>query len=516
MIRTRGRLRHVAAAAVCLGVGAMSHIAAWWPGHADQGPPRGRGIPAGCVATPCKYSRYCHPTVHKPHGGGPALVVAPSERGPQRGSRAGVFVRAPRSAIWSLFSESRPLAGGATTVFAEDTTAFGRALANLDASRWREFLSGKARFVRPWPQAGPCADAVACADCHYRDGRGPRPDRTQSGLSHLLRLGRPSPGADSVYGVQLRRTGYGVPAPGRFEVHWEDVRGRYPSGEPYTLRRSVVDVTHLAYGPLDRSTQLSLRVPPAVFGLGLLEAVSEDDVVALADPDDGDRDGISGRAQHVRDPSTGRATLGRFGWKGAQPSLAAQSATALREDIGVTTPLAAAPVRPCEADRDGNEPEVGEHDVAMLVQYLRALAPPARRSGTRPPVLRGERLFSAIGCDGCHRLRLTTGDARGWPELSHQTIAAYTDLLLHDLGPQLADGVGEGVASGSEWRTPPLWGLGLLATVSGASTLMHDGRARSPEEAILWHGGEAERARERFIALPPEERRALIDFLATL
>jgi CxxC motif-containing protein (DUF1111 family) len=406
--------------------------------------------------------------------------------------------------------------GGGTTVFEEDTTAYGRALANLDASRWSVFLAGKARFVRQWPQAGPCADAVACVDCHFRDGRGPGPDRLASGLSHLLRLGRSSPEADPVYGIQLRRTGFGTPAPGRFAVRWEEIRGRYPSGEHYALRRPVVNVTELTYGPLDPRTRLSVRVPPAVFGLGLLEAVTEHEVLAVADPDDGNRDGISGRPQRVRDPLTGGMTLGRFGWKAAQPSLAAQAATALREDIAVTSPSTASRVPPCEADRDANEPEVGDHDVALLVQYLKSLAVPARRRWTQPQVLQGEMIFSAIGCADCHRLRLATGESGGWRELSRQTISAYTDLLLHDLGPQLADGVGEGVASGSEWRTPPLWGLGLLATVSGAIALLHDGRARSPEEAVLWHGGEADRARAHFVALPLEKRRALIEFLATL
>lgn len=211
-------------------------------------------------------------------------------------------------------------------------------------------------------------------------------------------------------------------------------------------------------------TRLALRVPLAVFGLGLLEGVPDREILTSADPDDEDKDGVSGRAQRVRDPVTGSMVLGRFGWKASQPSLAAQSTAALENDLGVTN-----------AD---------ESEITALVGYLRALAVPAHRRSTEPTVRAGETLFVEIGCADCHRLRLTTGVVPGWPELSNQAISAYTDLLLHDMGADLADEIGEGVASGREWRTPPLWGLGLLHTVGGPVGLLHDGRAASVEEAI--------------------------------
>lgn len=407
-----------------------------------------------------------------------------------------------------------PASGGETTVFDEGPTAFGRALANLDPLRWNEFRAGKQRFVRQWPQRGRWADAVSCAACHFRDGRGPRPDYPHDGRSHLLRLGTSAAGGDPVYGIQLRRMGNGAPAPGQFTVHWEEIRGSYPSGEPYTLRRPVVHVSELAYGPLDARTRLSLRVPPAVFGLGLLEAVPEQEILTFADPEDADDDGVSGKAQQVRDPLTGRTALGRFGWKASQPSLTAQSAAALAHDLGVTSPLFSTRVR--ATNRDVAEPGIGESELSALVRYLRALAVPARRHSTDTVVLRGEALFGNLGCSDCHRRRLTTGQVAGWPELTRQTIQAYTDLLLHDMGPDLADEVADGLASGGEWRTPPLWGLGLLHTVSGPAGLLHDGRGRSPQEAILWHGGEAKGSRDRFVALPREERDALLEFLASL
>jgi CxxC motif-containing protein (DUF1111 family) len=405
--------------------------------------------------------------------------------------------------------------GGDTTIVDEGPTAYGRALANLDPLRWNEVRAGKERFLRQWPERGPWADADSCAACHYHDGRGPRRDDL-AGPVHLLRLGHASPAGDPVYGVQLRRTGIGVPAPAQFRVEWEERRHRYPAGDAATLRRPTVHVSDLAYGPLDPGTRMSLRVPPAVFGLGLLEAVAEQEIRRFADPADADGDGVSGKVQQVRDAVTGQLVVGRFGWKGAQPSLTAQSAAALQADLGVTAPGASRAAASVPPDGIGGVTEIEESDLAVLVGYLRALAVPARRRWTEPVVRQGEALFATIGCAACHLREVITGELPGWSELTRQTIRPYTDLLLHDMGPELADGVEEGLASGTEWRTPPLWGLGLISTVSGQAGLLHDGRARSAEEAILWHGGEAEAARERFRHLPPKERAALIEFLDTL
>jgi CxxC motif-containing protein (DUF1111 family) len=299
-------------------------------------------------------------------------------------------------------------------------------------------------------------------------------------------------------------------------VDWEERRDRYPDGDGYALRRPAIHLSRLAYGPLDSQTRLSLRVPPVVFGLGLLEAVSDQEIRRFADPDDVDGDGVSGAVHEMRDAVTGRTVPGRFGWKASQPSLAAQSAAALIADMGVIPAGASRVTDRVHGRAHEREPEIDEGEVTALVRYMRALAVPARRRWTEPAVREGEALFDNIGCAGCHRRQMITGELPGWLELTRQEIQPYTDLLLHDLGPELADAVSEGLASGSEWRTPPLWGLGLLSTVSGQSGLLHDGRARSPEEAILWHGGEAERARERFRHLPRKARAALLEFLDTL
>jgi CxxC motif-containing protein (DUF1111 family) len=390
--------------------------------------------------------------------------------------------------------------GGDTTVVDAGSTAFGRALANLDPQRWMPFRAGKTRFVQEWPERGPWVDARSCVECHYRDGRGPRaaaPAPPADLPVHLARLAGRAHGGDPIYGVQLRRRGregtQRVAAPAAFHVEWQESHHRYPDGDAYTLRDPSLHVTALAYGPLDPSTRVSLRVPPAVFGLGLLEAIDERELRRIADPEDANGDGVSGRLQQVLDHVGAETVIGRFGWKASQPTLAAQSAAALRSDLGVD-----------------------ESDVSPLVLYLRALAVPARRRWTEPAVREGETLFTAIGCATCHRTEMITGELPGWPELSRQTIRPFTDLLLHDMGPALADDVDEGEASGREWRTPPLWGLGLLPTVGGAAGLLHDGRARTAEEAILWHGGESERARERFRQLSRKQRGSLLAFLDSL
>jgi CxxC motif-containing protein (DUF1111 family) len=387
--------------------------------------------------------------------------------------------------------------GGDTTVVDAGSTAFGRALANLDPQRWMPFRAGKARFVQQWPERGPWVDATSCVECHYRDGRGPRANTTATLVDapvHLVRLAGRVSGGDPVYGVQLRRIGReGVTAPAAFRVDWHETRHRYPDGDGYTLRRPMLHVRALGYGPLDPHTRMSLRVPPAVFGLGLLEAVDAHEIRRAADPEDANGDGVSGRVQQALDRISGETAIGRYGWKASQPTLAAQSAAALRSDLGVE-----------------------EDDVSQLVLYLRALAVPARRRWTEPVVRAGEALFTSIGCATCHRPQMVTGELTGWPELTRQTIRPFTDLLLHDMGSELADDVAEGAASGSEWRTPPLWGLGLLATVGGAAGLLHDGRARTVEEAILWHGGESAGARERFRRLPRQQRASLLAFLDSL
>ena len=260
-------------------------------------------------------------------------------------------------------------------------------------------------------------------------------------------------------------------------------------------------------------------MPGALAGLGLLQAIDASDILAAADPEDLDGDGLSGRTNWVPDTITGRQVLGRFGWKASQPTIEQQIATALSEDMGLTSwvrpETACTALQPACRRHDGVE-EVPRHALAQLTTYVRFLAVPRRRDLAASQIRNGRNLFLGLGCAGCHTPRQTTGDDAEFPELSKQTIFPYTDLLLHDMGPDLADGVREFGAEGNEWRTPPLWGLGLLHSIHGRLRLLHDGRARSVEEAILWHGGEATVAKQGYTSLSTAKRDMLIRFVESL
>ncbi len=340
------------------------------------------------------------------------------------------------------------------------------------------------------------------------------------------------PGADAhggplpepSYGGQLQpRAIPGVAPEAATDLEWIEVPGAYEDGEPYALRRPVLELRDLGYGAMHPETMTSMRVAPAVYGLGLLEAIPEADLLALADPDDADRDGISGRPNRVWDEAIGAPALGRFGWKANQPSLRQQVAGAFNGDMGITTSVFSS--QECtEAelachDAPTGDAEAGyecEDDVlAFVLFYSRTLAVPARRDFDDPEVLLGKALFHEAGCASCHVPEWQTGEHEV-SALAHQTIRPYTDLLLHDVGEGLADGRPDYEATGSEWRTPPLWGIGLLEAVNRHQFLLHDGRGRGFAEAILWHGGEAEAARESFRAMSRQERDALVRFLESL
>ena len=310
---------------------------------------------------------------------------------------------------------------------------------------------------------------------------------------------------------------------GRLALELSRVQRRFPDGEEGWLRRPLPSLENLSRGPLDPESGLSLRIPPTLVGLGLLEAVPQSRLEALADPRDDDGDGISGRLQRIPHPAGEK--VGRFGWKAGQPNLESQVARAFSEDLGVTSSRFPEPncspgdsgCRQLATPREPASTELSDTQLRRVALYLRLLAPPARRGWQDREVLEGRQVFLALGCGGCHRPELETGTGpRVLRELRGQTIRPFTDLLLHDMGPDLADGVAEHRASPSEWRTPPLWGLGLLERVNGHLRLLHDGRAHSMEEAILWHGGEAEGAREGFIHLAGRDRKALLRFLYSL
>lgn len=421
--------------------------------------------------------------------------------------------------------------GGEGTTRSSDLNSFGNSARNLDNEERRRFEVGDSFFTQNWVTApastdardglGPLLNAQSCSSCHLRDGRG-TPDGVEPGL--LIRISVDEGGeavADPVYGDQIQdRSILGVDPEATVRTIYTEVSGTYDDGTEYTLRRPVHELEDLAYGPLSVDVMTSPRLAPPVFGAGLLEAIPEQDILAASDPEDSDGDGVSGRPNYVTDLETGESVLGRFGWKANVGSVRDQVAGAFLGDIGITSDLAphqncTIPQEACQEAPNGGDPEIGLDIFSDVVFYNQTLAVPARRDLDSPDVIAGAAVFDDIGCGSCHKPRHVTGEHE-IAALSDQVIYPFTDLLLHDMGPDLADGRPDGDASGSEWRTPPLWGLGLNDVVNGHEFFLHDGRARSAEEAILWHGGEAEQARNDFTALDATQREQLLAFLESL
>lgn len=438
-----------------------------------------------------------------------------------------------------MAEDGEELSGGGTTVFNQSVNAFGLPAPGLSREEERFFGVGNSLFNQAWVTApasttardglGPFFNARSCAACHFKDGRGRPPAFDgEKPTGFLVRLGVPGqrdarggPLGDDRYGSQIQdQATLDFTAEATILVRYEEVPGQFADGTPYSLRRPTVTFTDEAYGPIS-DLVVSPRVANHMSGMGLLEAVPDADLLELADPNDRDGDGISGRVNRVWDVLRGDYSLGRFGWKAGQPTVRQQVASAFHGDIGITSSLfntencTIAPAG-CNEAPTGGSPEIEDRNLDHVTLYSSTLAVPARRDVDAPEVLRGKRLFNEIGCASCHVPQLNTGTSSVADALSNQTIRPYTDLLLHDMGDGLADGLEVFEASGREWRTPPLWGLGLFETVNGHMELLHDGRARGVVEAILWHGGEAEAAQERFRQLDADERDAIVAFLHSL
>ncbi|MBP9202341.1 MAG: thiol oxidoreductase [Kofleriaceae bacterium] len=410
-------------------------------------------------------------------------------------------------------------AGGATTVGDRTSNAFSLPAPGLSPAELARHLDGDLDFDSTFVTGdapvngglGPRFNNTSCGACHSRDGRGRAVIGDGPTSQLLVRVSLPSGtpdvpgGAVPVpgMGTQLQdHAVFGAEPDARVTLGWDELPGRYGDGTPYVLRAPRLTIVGVA-APLPFEALTSLRLPPAVFGLGLLEAVDEADLHALADPDDADGDGISGRVNQVWDPVTGTTRIGRFGVKANTSDLTVQAAAAYANDMGIGNPIA--------SDTAGGAADLALATVEDAAFYTRTLAVPAPTAPT-PASTRGQDHFDAFGCAGCHVPHLRTGPSP-IAVLADQDFAPYTDLLLHDLGDGLADGRPDFLASGREWRTPPLWGLGLVETVLPGATYLHDGRARTLAEAILWHGGEAEAARERFRTADAATRADLVAFL---
>ena len=424
-----------------------------------------------------------------------------------------------------VLAEDLSQEGGDTSIHDASRRAFDHILANVTSATIQDKHDvGQEGFRRNFAKQaingkirlGPLFNNVSCVSCHTGNGRGTT-SFGRKGSETILKVsqatGKPSMPGGPVplrgFGLQIHDHARGKAKPdAHLDLVWELIQGSYEDNSPYELRRPNISVIPRRGKTFPSDAMTSLRRAPPVFGAGLLDAIDPSTIRSLADPDDADHDGISGRPNLVWNLQAKKQTLGKFGFKAAAPTLAQQIAAAYTNDMGVTNPLV----------RVGHdEPDISQKILDATTFYNRTLAVPVARSQDAAREKRGQDLFVSLGCNACHTMTITTGSS-SVSELSHQTIHPFTDLLLHDMGPGLADGRAEFQATGNEWRTTPLWGIGLTETVlSGEEvTYLHDGRARTLAEAILWHGGESQAATDRFKALTEEQRTDLIFFLRSL
>lgn len=469
---------------------------------------------------------------------------------PAKPQEAGALVEQSRVEQSSRQLSAQALPGGETTFIEFDPLSgssaeiFSQPAGNLNSQLRSQFVVGNSFFTNPWVAApastaardglGPLFNAAACQDCHIRDGRGHSPAGPEQALTAaVVRISLIDGSADPIYGTHIQtRSLPGLPAEAKVSVSWRYHNETLPDGTVVELRQPDVDMKDWGYGAPSKDLQTSLRVAPAMIGMGLLEAIPPADIQHYAAQQLSL--GLRGIVPWLNQPNAAleqEAVLGRFGWKATQPDVKHQSLDAFVNDIGITSSLF--PEEPCTTQQnalgctdypsggEGGGPELRLVIENALLVYARHLAPPARRHAEDAAVRQGQAVFNRIGCAGCHKPSWRTashglGQAAS-AALANQLIWPYTDMLLHDMGPGLADGVPEHRATSQHWRTTPLWGLGHVKSVGNEHTgYLHDGRARTLVEAILWHGGEAEAARRAWAMLPKQERQLLLGFLQSL
>lgn len=461
-----------------------------------------------------------------------------------------------------IYSAEENYPGGETSVSYKPFASLQLPAKNLPYELSSNFHVGKAFANQPWVKAptittardglGPIYNARTCLTCHVKGGKGFIPNNNETPISSsLVRLSKKSNQLDKlktagviphpVYGDQIQGQSVSLAhqlrhsqkpgilkhdvAPEAYvHINWSEETFTYPDQHQVTLRKPELEFRNLGYGPLGDDTLFSLRIAPTIHGMGLIGLIAEEDIIALSDENDNNHDGISGRINKVWDVQKQATVLGRFGLKSNKPTLDMIVAGAFTNDLGITNSLA--PNQPCTGlqlsclsipnGNDENNVELPDHILKLVINFNRDLAPPMRRNSQGENVMAGRELFYNNGCNQCHNPRFKTQKSDDVPHLSEQIIWPYSDLLLHDMGAGLADGRPDFLASGQEWRTAPLWGVGLLAEVNGSTVLLHDGRARSVEEAILWHGGEAELAKARFVSMNKKDRDRLVIFVNSL
>ena len=452
--------------------------------------------------------------------------------------------------------ERRP-AGAATVFKLINQNSFSHSSANMSFERELDFKVGNGFFRRVWVSSpastksadglGPIFNARSCQGCHLKDGRGHTPSGNwpeDNTVSMFLRLSIPPQNEEQrslianhivkvipspKYGIQLQDIAIqGHNEEGKMHIEYEEMPMYFTDGKVVNLRKPTYKIIDWKYGAPNTELLTSPRVAPPMIGLGMLEAISDEDILANSDPNDDNKDGISGKPNLVWDIQKQDVAIGSFGCKAGEPNLRQQASAAFNIDLGISGPLAKSHwgdcttfQRKCRNAPNGNTPEQNNLEISLksmdkLVFYSQNLAVPARRNLGNKQVLAGKKLFYETGCISCHRPKFVTKNLPNQPEQSFQLIWPYTDLLLHNMGEGLADNRPEGEANGFEWRTAPLWGIGLTKTVNGHTEFLHDGRARNLLEAILWHGGEAENSKKKVLTFDKEERQALLSFLNSL
>jgi len=417
----------------------------------------------------------------------------------------------------------------------ETRESFSAPIPALELSKMRLFTGGRHLFRRSWTPApssvksldglGPVFNRVSCSGCHVKDGRGRPPTKDNKFKSMVIKLSikdKDKIFPDPNYGFQLNdKSILGVPYEGKAKITYNLKTVYFKDKKSVELSVPNYSFSSLSFGPLHKNTKYSGRVAPAVFGLGLIEAIKKEDILENADPQDINNDNISGRVHLVLDVPSQKNVVGRFGWKATRGTLLHHVTGAASEDMGITSFIFpkqnCMPIQiDCANQIAGGKEEISKVQIHRLVVYMQTLAPPRQRNVQNKEVIEGNILFNNIGCNNCHTPAYITGKHKTHPELSNRIIKPYSDFLLHDMGSGLDDGVKEGNAESYEWKTPPLWGIGLVKTVNRHTRFLHDGRAGSIEEAILWHNGEGLKSKEGYISLNEIERNKVIKFLNSL
>lgn len=437
-----------------------------------------------------------------------------------------------KAELWEEEEFDERLSGGTQTIFSEGGSAFSTAFPSLSGTRMAEHEFGDTHFESTFIAApaplfqglGTIYNSNACVNCHIGDGRGKPILNNEALTSMLFRVSVTGTGA---HGSPLGAPGFGgqlqdkavfgqLPEAG-VTVLWDEHTVYFNDHDSVILRKPTWNFIN-TYLPIPAGWMYSARMAPPVHGLGLLEQIDEHSLLAFADVNDANGDGISGKPNYVWDEKRQQMMIGRFGWKCEAPTLDQQVAGAYNEDMGVTSYILRRESSYGQLQFDGSddEPEVADSVINAVIFYVRTLAVPARRKVNDPVIKRGKEIFMAANCNGCHKQTIYTKTDVSFPEASNQRIHPYTDLLLHDMGPELSDNRPAFDATGNEWRTPPLWGIGLTQLVNGHSFFLHDGRARNLMEAVMWHGGEATSSVNYIKGLNRTDRNALMEFLKSL